>query len=103
MSTNRYRKYKVKAKVWLYQGHAGWHFITLPTKLYKEISVFYEGLTRGWGSLPVNSKLGKTIWKTSIFPDKKEKIYLLAIKQSVRKAENVKAGDTVTIEFEILV
>lgn len=63
--------FKVKARVWLYPGMAGWHFVTLPKKTAEEIDFFFSHAKKGWGSLPVNVTIGKTSWKTSIFPDKK--------------------------------
>ena len=44
---------------------------------------------RGFGSIPVIVKLGKTEWKTSIFPDSKSGTFLLPLKAQVRKKEEV--------------
>ncbi len=96
-----YRTYKMKAKVWLYSGEAAWHFITLPKKESDLIKDRFSGLTRGWGSLPVTVTIGKTSWKTSIFPDKKAGAYLLPLKADVRKKEEINAGDTVAFTIEI--
>ncbi len=95
--------YKMKADVWLYPGVAAWHFVTLPKKESTEISVIYEGFKRGWGSLPVEITIGKTTWKSSIFPDKKAGAYLLPIKSEIRKKEKIKAGDKITFEITVLV
>lgn len=56
----------------------------------------------GWGSLPVNVSLGKSRWKTSIFPDKKI-FYLLPIKSQIRKAEKINDGDLINLEIEIII
>ena len=71
----------MRLKVWLYQGMAGWHFVNLPRKKSKEIKNLFGGMAGGWGSLPVIVTIGKTSWKTSIFPDKKTATYLLPLKQ----------------------
>jgi hypothetical protein len=94
--------YKVKAKVWLYPGMAGWQFATIPKKESKIINQTYGALKKGWGSLPVNVTIGKTKWKTSIFPDKKTSSYLLPLKAEVRKKENIKLGNTLVIILEII-
>jgi hypothetical protein len=52
-----------------------------------------------WGMIPVTARLGKTEWKTSLFP--KEGRYIVPLKDSVRKAEKLKAGDKVTLQLEI--
>lgn len=97
-----YRTYEFKAKVWVYPGQAGWRFVSLPNKESETIKERFTGLTRGWGSLPVNVTIGKTIWKTSIFPDKKSGTYLLPLKADVRKKENVGDGDTISLAIEVL-
>lgn len=93
--------YKMRAKVWLYPGMAGWHFVTLPKKQSKEIKRYFGVLAGGWGSLPVMVTVGKTIWKTSIFPDKKSNAYLLPLKAEVRKKENIAIGNIVNFSIEI--
>lgn len=95
--------YKVKAKVWLYPGMAGWQFVTIPEKQSKVINQTYGAMKKGWGSLPVLITVGKTKWKTSIFPDKKIGAYLLPLKAEVRKKESIKVGDAITLTLEIII
>lgn len=89
---------KFRAKIWVYSGMGGWHFATLPASLAKKIR---GGLQprRGFGSVRVLARIGKTEWKTSIFPDTKSKSYLLPVKANVRKAERIIGGKTVQIEL----
>jgi len=94
--------YTFKAKIWLYQGgKASWHFITLPKKQSEQIKFFEGGLRRGWGSVPVTVTIGRTTWKTSIFPDTKSGSYLLPLKADVRKKEKISADDTVNVSLEV--
>ena len=95
--------YKIKAKVWLYPGMAGWQFVTLPKKHSNEIAKVYKSLKKGWGSLPVCVTVGGTKWNTSIFPDKKMGVYLLPLKAEVRQKESIKVGDTLQLVLEIRV
>ena len=88
-------EYVVRAKVWLYSGAGGWHFVNLSARQSGEIRVRFGGNARGWGSLPVEITLGGTVWRTSIFPDRKSDTYLFAIKAEVRKREGVVAGSTI--------
>lgn len=81
----------MKATVWLYPGMAGWHFVTLPEKQSLQIKSCFGFLKRGWGSLPILVTIGKTSWKTSIFPDKKAGAYLLPLKAEARKKEKIAA------------
>ena len=94
-------KYTMRTKVWLYPNMAGWHFVSLPKKYSSEISRRFDVLKRGWGSLRIVATIGKTNWKTSIFPDKKSGTYLLPLKADVRKKEKMAAGDTITFTVEI--
>lgn len=96
------KTYTIKGSVWLYPGeNAAWHFFTIPKKVTLEIDKVHKSKKRGWGSLRVEAKIGDTIWKTSIFPDRKAGTYMLPIKASVRKAEDIEANDQVTVRLSI--
>ncbi len=98
-----FRTFKIRANVWLYPGQsANWHFATIPKKQSDQIKERFADFKRGWGSLPVTVTVGKTVWKTSIFPDKKAGAYLLPIKSDVRKEEKIQAGRSMTFVVEIL-
>jgi hypothetical protein len=56
-------------------------------------------VTYGWGVIPVHVRIGGTEWQTSLFP--KDGRYLVPIKASVREAENLEEGDTVTLQLEV--
>ncbi len=94
--------FKFKAEIWLWSVHAGsWHFVTVPKKLSEDIKGFYEGPKRGFGSIKVKVTIGKSSWSTSIFPDSKRGSYVLPIKASVRKAENIEAGSKVEVNIAL--
>jgi len=95
------QRYTVTAKIWLYQGQAAWHFLSVPKKESAEIKASASLPRRGWGSVPVTVALGNTTWKTSIFPDKASGMYLLPLKAAVRNKEEVEEGDLV--EFTITI
>ena len=81
---------------------AGWHFISVPKKESAIIKELFGKSARGWGSLPVEVQIRKTLWKTSIFPDKKMGEYLLPLKADVRKREQIYAGDKIAFTITIL-
>jgi len=93
--------YKMREKVWLYPGMAGWHFVSVSKKASKSIKQLFGNSERGFGSIPVVVTVGKTSWKTSIFPDKKSGKYLLPLKAEVRKKESITAGKTLAYSIEI--
>jgi hypothetical protein len=93
------KKYTSRSKVWLYPGEAAWHFVNVDKKHTAELKEKYGVKRRGFGSIPVVVTLGKTSWKTSIFPDKRSGTYLLPLKQQVRAKEGVAHGDTITFSI----
>ena len=93
------------ALCWLYSGKGAWYFVTLPQDCATEISYFSKvlngGKRAGWGSVRVTVQIGKTIWQTSLFPDSKNKSYVLPIKAAVRKAENIVDGKSVKVRVSM--
>lgn len=97
-------EFEMRRKLSLFEGEkVSWHFILLPKGLSRDLRKFFAGMTGGFGSLPVEVKVGKTIWKTSIFPESKDGAFMLPVKAEVRKKENLKAGDMVSFTLSILV
>lgn len=96
------KNYKMRSKVWLYPGMAGWHFVTLPKKQGEEIKAHFDVMSRGFGSLPVKVTIGETSWKTSIFPDKESGSYVLPLKADVRKKESIVQDKMITFSIEIV-
>lgn len=94
--------FKFSATIWLYQGQGAWHFITLPTKTAKQIRGLISGPRRGWGSIRVKATIGDTSWTTSIFPYKEAQSYILPIKASVRKAEEIGVSDKINVTLTLI-
>jgi hypothetical protein len=86
-------------KIWFWRGPAPWFFVTIPAKQSQELKAISSLVTYGWGVIPVHVQIGNTEWKTSLFP--KDDLYLVPIKASVRKAEDLEEGDQVTIHLEV--
>ena len=86
-------------KIWFWKGPAPWFFVTVPAKQSRDLKGISGLVTYGWGVIPVHVRIGKTVWTTSLFP--KDGNYIVPIRASVRKAENLEEGDKVTIQLEI--
>lgn len=95
------RLHTVKARVWEWEGKGAWHFITIEKEQGIEIKKDWHWPRKGFGSIPVKSRLRLTSWNTSVFPEKGGS-YLLPLKRSVREKEKIKKGDIITIEIEVL-
>jgi hypothetical protein len=89
--------FEFSAQVFPYPGMAAWRFVALPQALSAEIKTRFGKIKKGWGSIPVLVTVGKTVWETSIFPDKKSQSYLLPMKLEVRKKEGVMDGDVINL------
>lgn len=86
-------------KIWFWRGPAPWYFVTVPQEPSQDLKAVSSFVTYGWGVIPVQVRIGNTTWETSLFP--KDNLYLVPIKASVRKAEKLAEGDTVTVYLEV--
>lgn len=86
-------------KIFHWRGPAPYLFVAVPEKQSGEIKAVSKIATYGWGVIPVHVQVGKTEWKTSLFP--KDGLYLVPIRLSAQKAENIKEGDMIKIKLEI--
>ena len=86
-------------KIIYWRGPSPFFFVTVPAKQSRDIKAVSSLVTYGWGVIPVYVRIGKTQFTTSLFP--KDGRYLVPIKVSVRKAENLEKGDKVSLRLEI--
>jgi hypothetical protein len=94
------QRYNFKSKVWLWQGgKAAWHFVSMSEELSQEIRIVNADRKKGWGSIPVVATIGKTQWRTSVFPYNGS--YLLPLKAEVRKKEKIVEDVTVKVTLDI--
>lgn len=93
--------YRFDAELWLWDGDAAWHFVTLPGDVSDDVRAL-AGEPRGFGSVRVEVNVGSTRWATSVFPDSKRGAYVLPVKKDVRRREQLEVGDVVPVEIELL-
>lgn len=86
-------------KIWYWKGPAPWYFVTVPAEQSGHLKDISSFVTYGWGMIPVQARIGKTTWTTSLFP--KDDRYIVPLKANVRKAEKLDEGHTVTIHLDI--
>lgn len=82
-----------------WRGPAPFHFVTVPEEQSAAIEAVSSMVTYGWGAIPVHARIGTTEFRTSLFP--KDELYVLPVKQAVRKAERLELGDLVTVRLEL--
>ncbi|MCF6506166.1 DUF1905 domain-containing protein [Blastococcus sp. MG754426] len=89
------------AVLWVHDGPAGWHFLTLPPEVADDVREAGAAVRAGFGSVRVTATVGGTSWRTSVFPDARSGSYLLPVKRPVRAAEGLRAGDRVVVQLAV--
>lgn len=84
-------------ELWFWRGPAPWHFVTVPESQCAELKVASASVTYGWGMIPVEARIQRSEWTTSLFP--KDGRYLVPVKTWVRKAERLELGDHVQVRL----
>ncbi len=69
--------------------------------MIKEASSSF-GPRRGFGAVKVQATINTSAWQTSVFPDSKDKSYILFIKKAIRTAEKISAGDTMEVKAKLI-
>ena len=83
-----------------WRGPAPYVFVPLLPDLAVEVREVAARASYGWGVIPVHARIGKTDFKTSLFP--REGGYLVPIKVAVQRAEGIGVGSVVEIRLEIV-
>ena len=89
---------KFEGVIFYWRGPAPYLFVAVPEEQSREIKAISASVTYGWGVIPVHVLIGNTEWKTSLFP--KDGRYLVPIRKSVQKSEDLEVDDSVTIRLE---
>ena len=95
--------YEFEAELWLWQARTdSWTFLSLPTDVADEVLDRVGPSARGFGSVRVEVTIGRTTWRTSVFPDGRAATYVLPVKKAVRAAEGIAAGDTARVRLRLV-
>lgn len=92
-------EFEFSGSIWYWRGPAPFFFVTVPEEQSSELKAISSAVTYGWGVIPVHVQIRDTEWTTSLFP--KDNLYLVPIKASIRKAENLEEGDEVTLRLKV--
>jgi hypothetical protein len=86
-------------EIFHWRGPSPYHFVEVPEEPSAAIEAVSSLVTYGWGAIPVKARIGRTDFRTSLFP--KGDLYLVPVKDAVRRAEKVGLGDTVTVQLRL--
>ena len=82
-------------EVWEWRGPSPFFFVTVPEEQSAQLQAASALVTYGWGMIPVEVRIGSTRWTTSLFP--KDGGYVVPLKDAIRRAEAIDAGDAVRV------
>jgi hypothetical protein len=85
--------------IWHWRGPSPYYFVTVPDEESHHLQAVSTVVTYGWGMIPVRARIGATEWQTSLFP--KDGLYVVPVKDAVRRAEGLDEGDTVTVRLTV--
>lgn len=91
--------FEFEGKIFYWRGPAPYLFVAVPEEPSRALKMIATRVSYGWGVIPVQARIGETEWKTSLFP--KNGGYLVPIRVSVQKAEDLDVGDDVVIRLEV--
>ena len=91
--------FEFESEIWFWRGPAPWYFVTVPEQQCRDLNAIAGAVTYGWGMIPVHVWIGKTEYQTSLWP--KDGSYIVPIKASVRRSEEIEEGDLVTVRLEV--
>lgn len=90
--------YEFAGTLYLWQARTeSWVFVDLPFDVADEIEDAQTGPRRGFGAVRVEVALGGSTWRTSIFPSKERRTFVLPVKKAILKAESLAPDAHVTI------
>lgn len=94
--------YDFSSVLWLWDGDAAWHFLTVPEPISDDIEARTAGRRAGFGSVRVEVSIGETSWATSLFPDSTRGAYVLPVKKQVRVQEGLVVGDELPVRLKLI-
>ena len=90
-------KYQFSAKLWKDNLEGGWHFVTVPNVISKEIRNHLKWQEEGWGRMKASVIIKELHWNTSIWFDTKINSYILPVKGEIRSKAKIKEGNIIEV------
>ncbi len=94
-------QWSFRARVWQWR-EGTWRFVTVPEAVSDEVDEVVGDGAGGFGSVRVEVTVGRTVWRTSLFPSAEEGAYVLPLKKAVRAAEGLADDDVAEVTIRLL-
>ena len=92
-----------------WQGERGtYHLVTITGEtadtigMHERLHRLEFGARRGFGSVKVMAWVGRTQWKTSVFPQSRKTEWILLVSKKVMRAEDLAEGEPLMLELQLL-
>lgn len=85
----RSRSYRFTSRMWKHPGTGGWHFVTVPSGISRQIRKHHARDEEGWGRLRVRDF------------DTRLKRFLLPLKAAVRKSLQLESGVSIEVVLRV--
>lgn len=82
-----------------WRGPSPYFWLSLPPDASEYVRAEAAQASYGWGAIPVTVRVGGTQWETSLLP--RDGGYALPVKKRVRVQEDLREGDTLTVEMSV--
>lgn len=82
-----------------WRGPAPFYWVALSEEARDDVREVASLASYGWGAIPVQARIGSTVWETSLLP--KDGGYVLPVKKAVRVHEDIGEGDDVAVIMTI--
>lgn len=89
----------VTGEVFYWRGPSPYHFVAVSEPEAEEIREVARHVTYGWGMIPVEGRVGRTRFTTSLYAH--DGTYAIPLKDAVRRAEGIELGDDVTVKMRV--
>jgi hypothetical protein len=82
-----------------WRGPSPYFYVEVPDSESAEIRDLSASVSYGWGAIPVEARIGKADFTTSLFP--RDGHYLLPLRDAVRKTQKIALGDHVAVDMRL--
>ena len=92
-------EFSCKGEIFEWRGPAPFYFVRVNKGISLQIKERARALSYGWGVVHVHGEINGTPFDSALMP--KDGLYLVPIKDAIRKVHDLEVDDTVNITFNL--
>jgi hypothetical protein len=99
------RNYQLKGKSFVWPGESvNWYFLPVPKTEGQRIRADFssQGNRSCFASIKVEVTIGDSVWQTALFYSKPAESYILPVKATIRRAQDIDVGEQVEYTIRIV-